>query len=348
MSHDAIRLRAAIARALLRAPGGRHWLAVMRWSFRAGLGIARFARRPRATLRRRRERPAWPWTEQDEAILARRVAEERPFHSSNRLAGRCRYVYRPGGSFVVHEDNENDWIFCRTSDVHELFAGELPEREFVLFTGHTDLPVDRAHRRYLRQRGLKAWFAVNAMLAHPKVRARPFGIGALAQPKDTATIRRVQELELPKRRLFHCQFQVDHNPFERLYCLDQVGLPLGPWLPWPEYLEDLASCYFCISPNGIGIDCVRTWEALLVRTIPIVRRSLVTEHHRDYPFIVLDDWAQFRTIEFTPELYERTWNGWDPDELLLDRYVQRIERALASEDVSLRDRSEEGAQALRS
>ena len=66
---------------------------------------------------------------------------------------------------------------------------------------------------------------------------------------------------------------------ERGYCLQQTGLPLGVWAPWPRYLEELASSYFCVSPFGIGIDCVRTWEALLVRTIPVVRRSLVTDHH---------------------------------------------------------------------
>jgi hypothetical protein len=264
------------------------------------------------------------------AILATRVDEDRPFLSSNRLAGRCRYVYRQGGSFVVHDDNDNSWYFCKTSDAHEFFAGYAPEHEFVLFTGHTDLPVDRRHRPYLARPELKAWFAVNAVLRHPKLRARPFGIGGLATPEHTAILRTVQRKRTSKRQLFHCQFEVSRNPFERGYCLAQTGIPLSPWVPWPAYLEELAAAYFCISPNGIGIDCVRTWEALLVRTIPVVRRSLVTEHHRDFPLIVLDDWAEFRTIDFSPELYERTWRDWDPDELLLERYLRRIERTLDS------------------
>ena len=271
----------------------------------------------------------WPWVDVDVRALATRVEEDRPILSSNRLAGRCRYVYRQGGEVIAHDDVENDWWFCKTSDVHEFFARAAPREEFVLFSGHTDLPIDHRHRRYLRRKELKAWFAVNAVLEHPKLHARPFGIGALAQPEDTATIRAVQEKRLPKTQLFHCQFEVDHNPFERTYCLAQTGLSLGPWRPFPEYLEELASSYFCISPNGIGIDCARTWEALLVRTVPIVHRSLVTDHHPDYPIVALEDWAQFRSIDFSPELYERTWGDWDPDELLLERYLQRIERILA-------------------
>jgi len=44
--------------------------------------------------------------------------------------------------------------------------------------------------------------------------------------------------------------------------------------------------------------------------------------------IVLDDWSEFRSVQFSPELYERTWSDWDPDELLLERYLRRVERFL--------------------
>jgi hypothetical protein len=324
----ATKLRGRLVSAVLAMPKGPMLLGALRQVFRATRDTARFVRHPLTAVRGRGGGPGWPWTDQDVAILATRIHEDRPILSSSRLAGRCRYVYRQGGSVIVHEDNDNNWWFTRTVDVHEFFASCAPQQEFVLFTGHTDLPVDRTHRRYVRKPELKAWFAVNALLEHPKLKARPFGFGALATPEDTAVIRSVQERHLPKRQLFHCQFEVSRNPFERGYCLEQTGVPLGPARPWPEYLEELASSYFCISPNGIGIDCVRTWEALLVGTVPVVRRSLVTEHHPDYPMIVLDDWSEFRSIEFSLELYERTWNHWDPDELLLDRYLARVERIL--------------------
>jgi hypothetical protein len=328
----AIDIRGAIARRLLSLPGGVGLLAGVRRLFRFGRDAARFVRNPAAEVRRRRDRTGWPWTDQDRAILTNRVDEDRPILSSNRLAGRCRYVFEQGGSLIVHEDMDNDWYFCRTADIHEFFATVAPEHEFVFLTGHTDLPVDHTHRRYLKRSGLKVWFAMNAMLKHPKVKARPFGLGALATPEETATLQQVQERNLPKRELFHNQFMLERNPFERAYCLQQTGLPLGRWVPWPEYLEEVASSYFCISPIGIGIDCVRTWEALLLRSIPVVRRTMVTDHHPDFPMIVLDDWSEFRSIDFSPELYEQTWKDWDPDELLLDRYVQRIERILQSMD----------------
>jgi hypothetical protein len=44
--------------------------------------------------------------------------------------------------------------------------------------------------------------------------------------------------------------------------------------------------------------------------------------------IVLDDWSQFGSIDFTPELYEKTIGSWDPASIRLDRYFERIEKTL--------------------
>ena len=48
----------------------------------------------------------------------------------------------------------------------------------------------------------------------------------------------------------------------------------------PRIQTDVAKTSY-ISPNGNGIDCVRTWESLYVGTVPLVPRSPVTEHHPD-------------------------------------------------------------------
>jgi hypothetical protein len=65
-----------------------------------------------------------------------------------------------------------------------------------------------------------------------------------------------------------------------------------------------------------------------MRTVPVVTRSLVTEHHPDLPIIVLDDWSEFGTIDFSPALYRRTWGKWDEQELRLDCYLERVRRML--------------------
>jgi hypothetical protein len=101
-----------------------------------------------------------------------------------------------------------------------------------------------------------------------------------------------------------------------------------PPLAFDEYLKRLSSSYFCLSPRGAGIDCHRTWESLYVGTIPVVTRSVLTDQHADFPLVVLDDWSEFRSIDFSPALYESLWKAWDPTALRLDSYVRRVESRL--------------------
>lgn len=58
---------------------------------------------------------------------------------------------------------------------------------------------------------------------------------------------------------------------------------------------------FVISPHGNGLDCHRTYEAMCLGCIPVVRSSSLDELYRGMPVIVLDKWD---TINM-PDLLER-------------------------------------------
>ena len=47
---------------------------------------------------------------------------------------------------------------------------------------------------------------------------------------------------------------------------------------------------FILSPPGVGEDTHRTWEALYVGCIPIVRSSNLNELYKDLPVLIVDDW----------------------------------------------------------
>ena len=257
------------------------------------------------------------------------VAPEDPsFITGNGIAQRCRLVHNYRG-FTVNEEVENDWCFCKTDFLDEFFALHEPRSPFVLFTGNSDYPIDVQYGRYLRRRRLTAWFAMNVELDHPKLHPIPIGIADPHWPHgDTAALKRVQRSPAPKSRLFDTSFTVATNPGVRGYCVEQTGLAVTPPVAFEEYLRGISTSYFCVSPRGNGLDCHRTWEALYLRTVPIVTRSILTDRHPDLPMIVLDDWAEFGSIEFTPALYERAWGDWSPDALSLDAYLARLMHGL--------------------
>ena len=67
-----------------------------------------------------------------------------------------------------------------------------------------------------------------------------------------------------------------------------------------EYLMTLGQHRFVLSPRGNGLDAHRTWEALLVGTIPIVRSSALNPLYERLPVLIVRDWS-----DVTPALLRR-------------------------------------------
>lgn len=283
-------------------------------------GIGRNRRRRHGHLRP-------PTTDPTRAAALSRTPPGDAFVTGNGIAASCRYVLNYD-ALVVNEEINNDWWFCKSDFLEFFFAAHAPDTPFVLLSHNSDRAIGEEFRSELDRKRLVAWFAQNATLAHPKLKALAIGIANPYWPHgDQEAIRRVQDMHLPKEALFDASFDIATNSRAREYCVARTGLVPGPKRPFVEYLESLASAYFCISPEGNGLDCTRTWEALCVRTVPVVTRSLVTEHHADVPMLVLEDWDEFADVDFSPSLYNEVWREWDPACLHVGRYLTRVEVA---------------------
>ena len=261
------------------------------------------------------------------AALSVAPADE-AFITGNGFAARCRHVL----NFDVLKENEgveNDWWFCKSDYLEYFFRHHAPAEPFVLFTHNSARPIGERFRRELDRDRIVAWFAQNPVIEHPKLRALPLGLANPFWPHgDQSAFRRVLADPPPKSKLFDVSFTIGTNPVVRSHCVEQTGLEPEARKPFEEYLRGVASAHFCISPEGMGVDCLRTWEALYLRTIPIVTRSIVAEQHSDMPIVVLDDWDDFGGIDFSPALYTELWGDWDPAELRLDRYMERVEATI--------------------
>jgi len=77
------------------------------------------------------------------------------------------------------------------------------------------------------------------------------------------------------------------------HCLNGVG--------FDQYISDLTDHHFVISPEGNGLDCHRTWEALYAGRIPIIKRNHHTYMYEELPVLIIDDWK-----EINKELLLRT------------------------------------------
>jgi hypothetical protein len=69
----------------------------------------------------------------------------------------------------------------------------------------------------------------------------------------------------------------------------------GPITPrsLPEYYALLGRSKFVLSPPGRGWDCYRTYEALAMGAVPIVRRQRpISDVVEGLPVLVVDEWTR--------------------------------------------------------
>jgi hypothetical protein len=105
----------------------------------------------------------------------------------------------------------------------------------------------------------------------------------------------------------------------------------------PERALDQLSLYhlysqygFVISPHGRGIDCYRTWEALLMGAIPIVKKSVLDPVYEGWPVVIVEDWREVThaNLEIWLARFAGAWQhqGWD-ERLTFAYWAKRLRDA---------------------
>jgi hypothetical protein len=73
----------------------------------------------------------------------------------------------------------------------------------------------------------------------------------------------------------------------------------SPNLSYVEYLRKIKQHKFTISPPGNGLDCHRTWEILMMKRVPILKRQGMLERvysDNNIPSLFVNDWNELFTL----------------------------------------------------
>ena len=210
--------------------------------------------------------------------------------------------------FKIHQDGDPSKIFCKTEYLDHFLQNFRIEYPFDLLTHNSDIHIspDDYRKGNHFQPNLRYWYAQNLCGSHPMMQVLPIG---LANPKwehgNQETFSSVMSRDIEKNNILDVNFDIYTNPNVRKACLDETELAMRDRAPFKEHLEILSSSFFCISPEGNGVDCHRHWEALYLKTVPIVTRSILTESLQDkgIPLLILDNWRQFKEMELSQSLY---------------------------------------------
>jgi hypothetical protein len=228
--------------------------------------------------------------------------------------------HMPGGSVYLCTDAVLTFIDHLLSTIQD---------DFVLVTGDSDTAITQLivdHPKLaplVNSPHLVAWYAQNLMAKHPKLHQMPIGMdyhtmwqrpgvwGMVEQSpiaQEHALIGVFSRSRPFRSRHFvgYCNWHFAGDRGDRVACMQKIQRERcfveDDRLPRLVSWQRQAECMFVISPEGAGIDCHRTWEALLLGCVPVVKRSQFSSLFADLPVLVLDEWEQFNEAHMRQSL----------------------------------------------
>ena len=95
-------------------------------------------------------------------------------------------------------------------------------------------------------------------------------------------------------------------------------------IPMADTWEQQSQYQFVISPHGAGLDCHRTWEALLLGCIPIVKKAKMNDLFKDLPFIEVEDWGQINQAFLDDAKKQLSLKTFNQEKLLMRHWKKQI------------------------
>lgn len=209
------------------------------------------------------------------------------------------------------------------------FNGFLKEEAYPVDLRNmiTKTPTSRNLSSYLDDEKIIVWFAENANIIHPKLIPIPIGLANRYWPHGKIEILK-QAIEQGFQEKKHFLYlNITTNTPERRYITDFFAESLFAYnsekKPLLEYLIELSQSLFVLSPPGGGIDCHRTWEALYMGAIPIVRTSCLDSLFSDLPVIIISRWEDINEEFLKKKFDEIRRKNLNIDKLFAD-YWQKL------------------------
>jgi len=202
---------------------------------------------------------------------------------------------------------------------------------YVLVSGDCDATVpseilnDQDLRLFLDSPNLIHWFSQNCTsTSHRKLSQIPIGLdyhtvstadhewGPKMSPTDQeaqlkairANSRPTYERECRAYANFHFAMTTKYS-YDRGDAINQIPADLIHYEPHrvPRYMTwiNQSQFAFVVSPHGNGLDCHRTWEAIALGCIPIVKTSPLDPLYDGLPVLIVQQWS-----DITPELLKDT------------------------------------------
>jgi hypothetical protein len=201
---------------------------------------------------------------------------------------------------------ENEIVFVQPNLLPLFFHSYHPKisHPYILITHNSPLSIPGKHQVYLDDPKIISWYGVNvSQEGYPKLHLLPLGGPNGYAPFLSKDQRAISSFRGVLLYLNFTDWSIPERIEARRYFESQSYCLISQFKSYPEYFADLTRSKFVVSPRGLGLDCYRTWEALVAGAIPIVLSSPLDSLYSDLPVLIIQDWSEINEI-FLLEKYE--------------------------------------------
>ena len=203
------------------------------------------------------------------------------------------------------------------------------ENSFTLVVHNNDANFSDRELKYFEIFNCKKIYSQNVITYDNRVIPLPIGLSNSCWEWGNLDIwDKVLQEDIDKDNFIYFNFEIDGGcrDEKRPDCYESISKQNILWQSNKDmytYVRNLKSYKFNISPQGNGIDCHRTWEALYLKTIPIVDRNATTEHFSKwFPMVLVDDWKEFDVESVRGTYDDYSWENYDL--LDFDNYCKKV------------------------
>jgi len=275
-------------------------------------------------------------------VCSRGILKSCDIHSSTPISSIRQLI---NYDFSTLKPNSTIYV-CASAVPHfvQAIASQI-KCKYILVSGDCDETVpndlfksNQDFENFINSPNLIHWFSQNCVLtSHPKLSQIPIGLdyhtmaerdhewGNKTAPLDqekllvtVASKAKPLEQRIPRA---YANFQflmttkfgsdrvdaINQVPKELVYYEPAKIKRLNTWVAQSKYA-------FVISPHGNGLDCHRTWEALALGCIPIVKTSQLDPLFEELPVLIVKSWS-----DITKELLENTVKEYSTKQFNLDK-----------------------------
>lgn len=263
-----------------------------------------------------------------------------PYLSGDTFRSLAQHYFEPDSlqTFLPRNVKDNDCVFVSLPLAEEFLTKIHPliTARYTLLLHNGDTACDK-HLTSLIDEKIERVYSQNVVTKHSKVTPIPIGLENITYynhgvPQVFEQLQ-AQQSVVEKRMKIVYGFSLHTNPTQRVPALEYIqahdqGVAIPGRLNATKYLHFLSQHAFVLSPPGNGEDCIRTWEALYLGVIPIVKRSVGMEYFVSLglPIWMVDGWSELDsyTEEKLHKRYVQLWQKADLSALYFPFWSHKI------------------------